>query len=419
MLKVYNSNILTIFRKQKKPFYSVSYNTLIIPIFLSIQPQYSWADTKETLSSMEWQSCGNSAFQMWFNDPPPSELLCGYVNVPLRYNSESSATHPENKDIIRLAATLLPARGKREGALITVTGGPGIPGINPNLSNEWPVSRLREMWDIIGYDPRGVGQSIPKIKCTLNRSSPDAESTILMSENWAKDKVKSCLKNTGAQFLQHIGTDEAVNDLDRIRQAVGELRLTAISWSYGTKVAATYAERFPEKVRALVLDGVVNLAEDDYTQRLNQSRAYQHSFNRFTTWCSRNGSCPLPPNSNKALVYYWDLLNRLNRNPLIAKDYGQITASDLLALTGRSLLWSSEWPVLATAIRQFDAGITSEEIVLAMKRIKQVGDEDALNVITCADTARPFTDKKTYTLNTRKSEEALHTQIIKICIHTL
>ena len=103
--------------------------------------------------------------------------------------------------------------------------------------------------------------------------------------------VRACIEHTGLDVLKHISTREAVCDLEQIRKALGNEKLTAIGYSYGTKVVASYAEQFPQSVRALVLDGVVDLSEDYFTQRINQEKGFQATFERFAAYCAREGVC--------------------------------------------------------------------------------------------------------------------------------
>ncbi|VTR27558.1 Tripeptidyl aminopeptidase precursor [Serratia fonticola] len=107
---------------------------------------------------------------------------------------------------------------------------------------------MQKSYDIIGYDPRGVGQSTPKISCQQTASeetpSPD-ENDLPGAEQQARDMVAACIKQTGTDVVQHMGTHEAVNDLDILRRALGEPALTAVAYSYGTKVAELLCRAFP------------------------------------------------------------------------------------------------------------------------------------------------------------------------------
>lgn len=336
---------------------------------------------------IEWESCLNNKFQSWFDDYPNPRLRCGYLEVPLHYKNGTSDEAMTSDSTVRLAMTLLPARGLRKGSIVMISGGPGMPGINPYLDLEWPVSRLSESWDIIGYDPRGVGQSVPKISCKMSDIHHESGKT-LSPEQEARNMLDACIKNTGVDVLKHVGTDEAVSDVDRIRHATGDKKLTAVAYSYGTQVGLLYAERFPESVRALVLDGVVDLeeAKDDFTVRLNQARGYQITFERFAVWCAESGSCPLSADKSVATRQYRDLLHQLHLHPLSDADGRKISSDELISLTTDLLLWRASWPALATAVRQFSAGIVSKEVSDRLSTYSAMPDySDALSVISCAD----------------------------------
>ncbi|WP_159565775.1 alpha/beta hydrolase [Budvicia diplopodorum] len=334
--------------------------------------------------SIQWESCLNSKFHSWFNDSPHPSLRCGYLEVPLRYKNGTSIEQQRSDKTVRLALTLLPAKGVRKGSLVAISGGPGIPGINPLLSTDWPVNKLSESWDIVGYDPRGVGQSTPKINCKVPES---ASAAVTSQEQEARNMLKACIENTGVEVLKHIGTDEAVSDVDRIRQALGDSRLTAVAYSYGTQVAALYAERFPSTIRAIVMDGVVDLEEtkDGFTWRLNQARGYQKTFERFAVWCAETGSCPLSSDKMLATRQYRNLLNKLHSQPLYGAEDRQISSDDLISLTTSLLLWRSSWPSLATAVRQLSIGIVSKEVIGLLDYSASFGDPDALNAISYTD----------------------------------
>lgn len=201
-------------------------------------------------NGIRWQSCLNSGFQRWFDEPPPPGLRCGYLEVPLAYATPPAHAAQAGEQTVRLALTLLPATGPKKGSVVMISGGPGLPGINPYLGNDGHVARLRKSYDIIGYDPRGVGQSTPKISCQVAEGdetpSPD-DNDVAGAENQTRTLIAACIKQTGADVLQHIGTDEAVNDLNAIRHALGEPGLTAVAYSYGTKVAAFMPNVFRRK----------------------------------------------------------------------------------------------------------------------------------------------------------------------------
>ncbi|MCW2254626.1 pimeloyl-ACP methyl ester carboxylesterase [Providencia alcalifaciens] len=334
-------------------------------------------------NSIQWRSCSNSKFHSWFNDTHDSRLLCGYLDVPLKYENGTSEKGQTSTKIITLALTRLPATGERKGSLVVITGGPGMSGISHWLDHT-PVNELNKSWDIVRYDPRGVGQSFPKINCEM---SDEISDDVTRQDHEAQSKLKACVDNTGVDVLQHIGTDEAVSDVDRIRQALNDNKLTAVSYSYGTQVALLYAERFPSTTRALVMDGVVNIdeAKDYYTVWLNYYRGYQKTFERFATWCAETGSCPLSADKVVATQQYRNLLNQLHYQPLVGEQGQQVSAEHLISMTTYHLLWRSSWQSLATTINQLSAGIVSKETIQLLDTSESFAELDALNVINCAD----------------------------------
>lgn len=344
--------------------------------------------------TIAWQPCNSAAFQHWFSDaPPPAGLQCGYVDAPLSYHE----SHVPAAQSVRLALTRLPAIGVKKGSVVVISGGPGLPGINPQIAEQGAAWKLQQSYDIIGYDPRGVGQSTPKISCQLTESeetpSPD-ENDIPGAEKQARDMVAACIKQTGADVVQHLGTHEAVHDLDTIRKALGEPALTAVAYSYGTKVAAMYAERFAKKTRALVLDGVVDLNEDDFTQRINQERGFQQSFLRFADYCEKTSSCQLTSEPNRAIQLYHEMLRKLHDAPFVTRSGYEISADDVIILTRNLLPWRERWPELANALRKIDAGTADDEVTDLIDEGYTPDADDALTVITCADVARPDADKQ-------------------------
>lgn len=344
--------------------------------------------------TIHWQSCSSAAFQHWFSDaPPPAALQCGYVDAPLSYHESPVPTALS----VRLALTRLPAVGAKKGSVVVIAGGPGLPGINPQIAERGAAWKLQQSYDIIGYDPRGVGQSTPKISCQLTESeetpSPD-ENDIPGAEKQARDRVAACIKQTGAEVVQHLGTLQAVNDLETIRRALGEPALTAVAYAYGTKVAALYAEQFARKTRALVLDGVVSLSEDDFTQRIRQERGFQQSFLRFADYCEKTASCQLTSEPNRAIQLYHALLRKLHAEPFVTQSGYEISADDVITLTRNLLPWRERWPELASALHKIDAGTADDKVTDLIDESYTPDADDALTVIACADVARPAADKQ-------------------------
>ncbi|WP_255612145.1 hypothetical protein [Serratia sp. EWG9] len=129
-------------------------------------------------NGVRWQSCLNSGFQRWFDEAPPAGLRCGYLDVPLVYATPPAHSAQAGEPTVRLALTLLPATGPKKGSVVVISGGPGLPGINPYLGNDVHVAKLRKSYDIIGYDPRAsvnrrqkFPARWPKVTNSLNRTT--------------------------------------------------------------------------------------------------------------------------------------------------------------------------------------------------------------------------------------------------------
>src|ERR1700744_5255989 len=155
--------------------------------------------------------------------------------------------------------------GDKGDALVINPGGPGESGIDAALGvvQSLPKS-VRERFDLVGFDPRGVGMSRPAIWCNSDadndrlRTEPNVDYSpagVKPIEGETKGFVGRCVDQLGNTFLANVGTVNVARDLDAIRAALGDDKLTYLGYSYGTRIGSAYAEAFPQKVRARVLDG--------------------------------------------------------------------------------------------------------------------------------------------------------------------
>jgi alpha/beta hydrolase family protein len=202
-----------------------------------------------------------------------------------------------------------------------------------------------------------------------------------------RNYFNGCLDHTGADVLQHIGTREAVYDIETLRQALGEPSLTAVAYSYGTKVAALYAEKFPGHIRAIVFDGVVDLSEDDATMLINQARSFQQTFERFVAYCRKEMSCPFEGEVSETVRTFHGLLaSRGSGGRQTTHDTKEIGAPEILEAVQFNLLWPDRWANLISALEHLKRGnATWMESLVA--EIRQLSDPDSSIVINCADTA--------------------------------
>ena len=198
---------------------------------------------------IHWRSCPT---------PGAPTLQCGTLLVPYDYSTPGGSQ-------FTLAVTKLPATGKKTGSLFFDPGGPGGSGtdvVEP-LAGFLPTS-VRATFDLIGWDPRGIGATRPVLRnCPLPRLVVPTSGTV----NWTRARSRSsvvvaaanrtCQKNN-ARFINYMGTNNVARDLDRLRAAVGDSKLTYWAISYGTRIGYVYALMFPGRVRAMVLDGNID-----------------------------------------------------------------------------------------------------------------------------------------------------------------
>ncbi|CAM5331829.1 Alpha/beta hydrolase OS=Streptomyces alboniger OX=132473 GN=CP975_19400 PE=3 SV=1 [Streptomyces alboniger] len=253
-------------------------------------------DTKDAIPvpTIDWKSCGK---------PELRDFQCGSTKVPTDYDRPRGAT-------TTIALTRLPASDprKRIGSLFTNPGGPGGSGVDfvhgvGKIAYE-PAVRAR--FDIIGFDPRGVGGSGP-VTCFANAGEETAALAKVPVFPFTKkqekpfvrgllDVPKGCLKQS-REKIAHASTANVARDMDLLRQAVGDKKLSYAGYSYGTFLGATYAKLFPDNVRALMLDGTVepegytgvNGDKRSVVTRTGQGRAADRAYGEFLRLCKKAG----------------------------------------------------------------------------------------------------------------------------------
>ncbi|MDN5750286.1 MAG: alpha/beta hydrolase, partial [Pseudonocardia sp.] len=228
---------------------------------------------------------------------------CTTVTVPLVY------ADPDGEQA-RIGVIRKKATGDRIGSLLTNPGGPGASGMGflPSLVGGLGQSPLAERFDLIGFDPRGVGASEPTIDCETDterdeeRADLDVDGSpagVAKAEADARQFVERCVARVGLDVLANVGTRDVVRDLDIMRAALddeateGDEKLTFLGYSYGTFIGAEYAEAFPGNVRALVLDGAVDPAQSAVEGAVAQYAGFQFAFEAFAADCATRPDCAL------------------------------------------------------------------------------------------------------------------------------
>ncbi|TDD97133.1 alpha/beta fold hydrolase [Actinomadura rubrisoli] len=285
--------------------------------------------------------------------PPSAGTRCATVKVPLDYARPSGET-------IALALIRVPAtdRRHRAGSLLFNFGGPGGDGVDTLAQAARQFKNLNTRYDLIGFDPRGVGRSAP-VTCVSDRrtdqivagdGSPDtaAEEKAFIEEQ--RSYVRRCQARSG-RLLPHVGTINAARDMDAVRSAVGDARLHYFGMSYGTWLGGSYAHQFPGNVGRAVLDGAVDTKISPVDLGLQQAAAFQRALGGFASACAAIGrACPLGTDRPSVVASIGRLLTGLDRGPLPARGGRRLTQS--LGTTGvAAALYSRQaWPVLAQGL---------------------------------------------------------------------
>lgn len=277
---------------------------------------------------------------------------CARLLVPFDY--QRPAWRRFSLPVIKLPASD-PAR--RIGSLVLNPGGPGGSGVQYALEARSVVSAaVRARFDVVGFDPRGVGGSVPAIHCltgpqldkyfaTTDDPVTKAQLATVISES--KLFARGCEQHSGA-LLPYVSTEDAARDMDVLRAALGDAKLTYLGKSYGTFLGAWYAQLFPTHIRALVLDGAVDPDESALNMNLVQAQGFEVALRSFTVNCVHLAGCPLGRGSVSAgIAKLQGLLTRTASKPLLSDIPGQPANSAMLLSGVASALYSkSYWQYL-------------------------------------------------------------------------
>lgn len=295
-------------------------------------------------------------------------LQCAFLNVPLDY------ANPNGRVIkIGLLRRSASDQARRVGSLVINPGGPGASGMSTaaSLSEDVANTEIGKRLDLVGFDPRGVGSSEPQVVCRT-RETRDAErlmnlnvdsspAGVAKTENQEKADNEACVARTGKDVLANIGTRDVVRDMDVMRSALGDEKLTYLGYSYGTMIGASYAEAFPKNVRAMILDGAVDPAQDQVSQLIDQGRGFQKAFDTFVAWCVGQPDCGLGKDSGQAVSRFQALVRPLIDRPASVSDGRKMSYSDATIGTVQALYLNSLWPTLNLGLQQLAQGRTNAD----------------------------------------------------------
>jgi len=333
-----------------------------------------------------WSDCGGG-------------FECGIVDVPRDYADPAGLT-------VRLALIRLRASDptRRIGSLVVNPGGPGQSAIDFVRAGATEIFKpeILARFDIVGFDPRGVGSSTP-IRCVerLDHFVPqDATAASAAGLADLLDGAKAFAQQCGqrnSELLPHLSTADVARDLDQVRAAVGDERLTYLGFSYGTLIGEVYASLFPTHVRALALDGVVDPSLAEATLREDQAVAFEGALDRFLADCAAHRTCAFYSKGQPGAAFD-ALMRQIERHPVATPrlvNREPVGPTQAWGAVTQSLYARAAWPLLAAALAQARAGDGSLMLLLGDPLRGRSPDgsysnlSDAYHAITCLDWPSP------------------------------
>jgi pimeloyl-ACP methyl ester carboxylesterase len=275
-------------------------------------------------------------------------LQCSTLLVPEIYS------HPAGR-VLSIAVARLPATGRRAGSLVVNPGGPGASGIQFLEADSNIFSQLTGHYDLVSFDPRGVGQSDP-VRCLPPRqidqqvdANPDPTTAAGRAQlvRLSKHFAAACYRRNG-NYLEHVGTIDEARDMDVLRAALGDRKLTYYGASYGTYLGAKYAQLFPTGIRAMVLDGALDPAQSVTAQNRAQAVGFETDLHDFESACVAAGSCPLGSTQTAVEAWLHQLQRQITAHPIRyrGRTFGpgelfEGIASGMYSPSNWSALWSA------------------------------------------------------------------------------
>jgi len=329
---------------------------------------------------MKWQECKDG-------------FECSTLKVPLDYANPSGKAI--SLSVIRLRAE------NPVGSLLLNPGGPGGSGIDYVRAATYVVSQnLIQHYDIVGFDPRGVGRSTP-VRCLTDAQtdrliaadgSPDSQTEVSALVALNKNFARACQEKS-SDLLPFVDTVSAARDIDILRNALGDAKLNWLGKSYGTFLGETYAELFPNRVGRMVLDGVIDPALSNTEISHGQAIGFEDALDRFIADCPSHSDCPLDTSPQLANQQIVKLLAGLDAQPAQLKSGRTITqAMALIGLLGSLYDKQYGWPQLRSDLsgalkNSFDGLAASLDMYTSRGSDGKYLDNsnDAIAAVNCLD----------------------------------
>ena len=301
------------------------------------------------VNPIEWKPCDGST---------NTEVECGNIEVPFDY------ADPEQGSFVLFVKKHNAANpADRIGSMMVNPGGPGFGGSSLADDAQYYFSQdLIDHFDIIAWDPRGTGESTPAVDCvdTFDEyfgldsppETPEEKQALIDASQAFNDK---CAENSGT-ILPYISTQASAQDINSLRLALGEEKVSYFGFSYGSELGTTWATMFPETVRAIVVDGAVDPNASSVQEGMNQAKGFEGQLATFLKQCSEKTTCAFH-NGGKAEAAFDQLVLDIDATPLeVSKDRTPVTQGVLFTAVAQAMYSDYYWPQLGEALSAAQGG---------------------------------------------------------------
>jgi len=353
-----------------------------------LTPAPARADGLDTYRTQQapWRACGQGNW-------------CAEISVPLDYADPGGA-----RITLALRAVGPTAPDGSRPALLVNPGGPGSSATEfvSYLAGQLP-REVRAVYDIVGFDPRGVEDSTavtcltgPETTRWLRTdSSPDTAAEVSTLMRRAAAIGRGCLR-LSPEVARHVGSETTVQDMDIVRSVLDQELLNWFGFSYGTALGAAYLEKFPSRVGRMVLDGAVDPSLDAMQLSRGQSTGFQTALTRFARNCSRARTCGLGSSTREVLTTINTLLARIDRSPLRTDRGAPLVQAEAILALFFSMYSTDLWPLLEDALESARRGDGTGLLELSALASDRVGPNSygsninsAFYAIGCWDSPAP------------------------------
>ncbi|MFD5052502.1 alpha/beta hydrolase [Streptomyces tendae] len=362
--------------------------------------------------SLAWKDCPAPAPVQGGGEAPGAlpdgtRWQCATLRTPLDWKNPSG----ESMDLALIRARAAGDPDQRIGSLLFNFGGPGGSGVAtlPGLAADY--EKLRTRYDLVSFDPRGVGNS-GGVRCLdaglpseeeIDNTPDDGGDETNALVRFNRETAAACEKNSG-DVLPYVGTTQAAQDMELMRQVLGDEKLHYFGISYGTELGGVYAHLFPEHVGRAVLDGVVDPTHDLMEEALAQAGGFQLAFEHFAAWCARQG-CTLGEDAEDIVDLVVGLEAALDDTPLATPDDGELDGDGLVDAISGALYRQDYWPALRVGLEAAadDNGEVLHDLAEALGQhgrgggtddgtaTEESNEDDAFRAITCDDSSNRYT----------------------------